>query len=192
MEPHPDVIVDFPFEDGMLFVVVQNIGSQPALRVHVAFDPHSRGSAGWPLFRTCRCFATSNSLRLPAPFVPFWIPAPRTSPAKSLSRSPPLPLTPIGRGRNSRPRCSTISPSIATSRSFQNRKGLVQPMAILRDVPCGNQHFRVDLAMVATVLLPVSPTSFYLTFPSMSSSTVPETTRSRERISCQDCRNTAM
>ena len=34
MEPRPDVIVDFLFEDGNLFVSVQNIGSHPALRVH--------------------------------------------------------------------------------------------------------------------------------------------------------------
>src|SRR6202030_3423038 len=40
---------------------------------------------------------------------------------------------------------SMISPSIAISRSFQSREGVLQPMAILRDLPYGNQHFRVDL-----------------------------------------------
>jgi len=71
MEPRPDVIIDFLFEDGMLFVAVQNIGSQPALQVHVAFDPHSRASVEQPPFPSCRCFTTSNFLRLPARFVHF-------------------------------------------------------------------------------------------------------------------------
>ncbi len=38
MEPRPDVIVDFVFEDGMLFVAVQNIGSQPAQQVHISLE----------------------------------------------------------------------------------------------------------------------------------------------------------
>src|SRR5439155_837841 len=51
----------------------------------------------------------------------------------------------IGRAKNSAARSSTISPSIATLRSFQNRKRVLQPMAIFRDLPYGEQHFRVDL-----------------------------------------------
>ena len=68
MEPRPDVIVDFLFEDGMLFVVVQNIGSQPALRVHVAFDPPFKGLGGTasipelPLFRNIEFLAPSRSI----------------------------------------------------------------------------------------------------------------------------------
>jgi len=68
MEPHPDVIVDFLFEDGMLFVVVQNIGSQPAVRVHVAFDPPFKGLGGMasipdlPLFRNIEFLAPSRSI----------------------------------------------------------------------------------------------------------------------------------
>ena len=69
MEPRPDVIVDFLFEDGMLFVAVQNIGSEPALGVHVAFDPPFRGLGGTasiselPLFRHLEFLAPSRSIR---------------------------------------------------------------------------------------------------------------------------------
>src|SRR5438309_11913972 len=69
MEPRPDVIVDFPFEDGMLFVVVQNIGSQPALRVQVSFDPPFKGLGGTasipelPLFRNIEFLAPARSIR---------------------------------------------------------------------------------------------------------------------------------
>ena len=69
MEPRPDVIVDFIFEDGLLFVAVANIGSQPALRVHVAFDPPFKGLGGTasiaelPLFRNIEFLAPSRSIR---------------------------------------------------------------------------------------------------------------------------------
>ena len=69
MEPRPDVIVDFVFEGGMLFVAVQNIGSHPALRVHVAFDPPFKGLGGTtsiaelPLFRNIEFLAPSRSIR---------------------------------------------------------------------------------------------------------------------------------
>src|SRR5580765_3290236 len=68
MAPRPDVIVDCLFEDGRLFVVVQNIGSQPALRVHVAFDPPFKGLGGTasipelPLFRNIEFLAPSRSI----------------------------------------------------------------------------------------------------------------------------------
>jgi hypothetical protein len=68
MEPRPDVIVDFVFEDGMLFVAVQNIGSEPALRVHVAFEPPFKGLGGTasipdlPLFRNIEFLAPSRSI----------------------------------------------------------------------------------------------------------------------------------
>lgn len=68
MEPRPDVIVDFVFEDGMLFVAVQNIGSHPALQVHVAFDPPFKGLGGTtsipalPLFRNIEFLAPSRSI----------------------------------------------------------------------------------------------------------------------------------
>jgi hypothetical protein len=69
MEPRPDVIVDFIFEDGLLFVAVVNIGSQPAQRVHVAFDPPFKGLGGaaaipeLPLFRNIEFLAPSRSIR---------------------------------------------------------------------------------------------------------------------------------
>ena len=69
MEPRPDVIVDFVFEDGMLFVAVQNIGSHPALQVRVAFDPPFKGLGGTtsiaelPLFRNIEFLAPSRSIR---------------------------------------------------------------------------------------------------------------------------------
>ena len=69
MEPRPDVIVDFVFEDGTLFVAVQNIGSEPALRVHVAFEPPFKGLGGTtsipelPLFRCIEFLAPSRSIR---------------------------------------------------------------------------------------------------------------------------------
>lgn len=69
MEPRPDVIVDFLFEDGLLFVAVQNIGSHPALRVQVAFQPHFTGFGGTvcvpelPLFRNIEFLAPARSIR---------------------------------------------------------------------------------------------------------------------------------
>jgi hypothetical protein len=69
MEPRPDVIVDFLFEDGLLFIAVQNIGTQPAQRVHVAFDPYFKGLDGTvsipelPLFRNIEFLAPSRSIR---------------------------------------------------------------------------------------------------------------------------------
>ena len=69
MEPRPDVIIDFLFENGLLFVAVQNIGSQPAQRVHVAFDPPFKGLGGTvsipelPLFRNIEFLAPSRSIR---------------------------------------------------------------------------------------------------------------------------------
>jgi hypothetical protein len=69
MESRPDVIVDFIFDDGMLFVAVQNIGSQPAQQVHVSFDPPFKGLGGTasitelPLFRNIEFLAPSRSIR---------------------------------------------------------------------------------------------------------------------------------
>jgi hypothetical protein len=42
----PDVIVDFDFEDGLIFVSVQNLGGRPATAVRVTFDPPFRGLGG--------------------------------------------------------------------------------------------------------------------------------------------------
>ena len=42
----PDVLVDFEFREGLLFVVVSNPSQHPALTVRVAFDPSFRGLGG--------------------------------------------------------------------------------------------------------------------------------------------------
>ena len=42
----PEVIVDFLFEDGLLFVEVANLGDEPALNVSVRFEPGLRGLGG--------------------------------------------------------------------------------------------------------------------------------------------------
>ena len=42
----PDVLVDFEFREGLLFVVVVNPSQHPALAVRVAFDPSFRGLGG--------------------------------------------------------------------------------------------------------------------------------------------------
>lgn len=69
MEPRPDVIVDFVFEEGMLFVAVQNIGSAPAVKVQVTFDPAFKGLGGTVsipelrLFRNIEFLAPSRSIR---------------------------------------------------------------------------------------------------------------------------------
>ncbi len=39
----PDVILDFEFEGGVLFIVVANIGNAPALDVSVTFDRELKG-----------------------------------------------------------------------------------------------------------------------------------------------------
>ena len=45
-EPAPDVVVDFEFEDGLLFVTLCNIGLGPAFDVSVQFDREFRGVEG--------------------------------------------------------------------------------------------------------------------------------------------------
>lgn len=69
METRPDVIVDFVFENGLLLIAVENIGSQPAQRVQVAFDPPFKGLGGTasipdlPLFRNIEFLPPSRSIR---------------------------------------------------------------------------------------------------------------------------------
>ena len=45
-ERRPEVIVDFVFDDGLLFISVENIGDQPALKVSVQFDQKIMGVEG--------------------------------------------------------------------------------------------------------------------------------------------------
>ncbi|MBW2479635.1 MAG: hypothetical protein JRF38_06565 [Deltaproteobacteria bacterium] len=42
----PEVIVDFIFNDGLLYIAVKNIGVRPAYRVSTQFDQEIRGVAG--------------------------------------------------------------------------------------------------------------------------------------------------
>lgn len=44
--PKPQVIVDFIFKDGLLYIAVKNIGSQPAFKVATQFDKEIVGVAG--------------------------------------------------------------------------------------------------------------------------------------------------
>ena len=44
--PKPEVIVDFIFIDGLLFIAIKNIGSQPAFKVSTQFDKEIVGVAG--------------------------------------------------------------------------------------------------------------------------------------------------
>jgi hypothetical protein len=67
--PAPDVIVDFVFEDGLIFLTITNIGPEPAERVHIAFDPPFQGLGGsiamadLPLFRNIEFLAPARSIR---------------------------------------------------------------------------------------------------------------------------------
>jgi hypothetical protein len=45
-DPAPEVIVDFVFDDGLLYVSLQNIGDIPAYDVRARFDPPFRGLGG--------------------------------------------------------------------------------------------------------------------------------------------------
>ena len=45
-EPAPDVVVDFEFEDGLLFVALCNIGRGPAFDISVEFDRELHGVEG--------------------------------------------------------------------------------------------------------------------------------------------------
>lgn len=66
--PRPDVIVDFDFRDGLLFVSVRNIGGRPALGVRTTFDrklPGLGGAkdvAGLPLFRELEFLAPGKEI----------------------------------------------------------------------------------------------------------------------------------
>lgn len=65
----PDIIVDFIFDDGLLFVSVENIGAVPALKISVRFDKSFYGSdqkkdlSRLPLFRTIEFLAPKKAIR---------------------------------------------------------------------------------------------------------------------------------
>ena len=68
-ESDPHVIVDFDFEDGLLFVAVQNISDLPVREVVVEFSPGFRHAGGTrqigdlALFRRLRFLAPGKRIR---------------------------------------------------------------------------------------------------------------------------------
>ena len=68
-ERESDVIVDFVFEDGLLYAAVTNIGERPALKVSCRFEPGFRGLGGsveisrLPLFRMIEFLAPRKEIR---------------------------------------------------------------------------------------------------------------------------------
>jgi hypothetical protein len=64
-----DVIVDFVFEEGVLYVAVANIGERPALKVSCKFEPAFHGLGGsaeisrLPLFRNIEYLAPRKEIR---------------------------------------------------------------------------------------------------------------------------------
>jgi hypothetical protein len=65
----PYVIVDVLFEDGLLFLAVQNIGARPAFEVKVRWEPSFRGLGGsqltsdLPLFKALTFLAPGRCIR---------------------------------------------------------------------------------------------------------------------------------
>jgi hypothetical protein len=65
----PDVILDFTFEDGLLYAAVRNLSPRPAYRVSVAFDKPFTGLGGaqetsaLPLFRNIEFLAPGKEIR---------------------------------------------------------------------------------------------------------------------------------
>ncbi len=63
----PDVIVDFVFDDGLLFISISNISDQPAYKVSVKFDCKICGLGGkdicaLPLFRNIEFLAPHKTI----------------------------------------------------------------------------------------------------------------------------------
>jgi hypothetical protein len=68
-EDQSDVIVDFLFEDGLIFVTVANIGDRPAFKVSCRFNASFSGLEGsveiprLPLFRNIEFLAPRKEIR---------------------------------------------------------------------------------------------------------------------------------
>ena len=68
-ESEPDVIVDFEFERGLLFVGVRNLGARSAVEVSTRFDKPFRGLGGarkmneLPLFKRIEFLAPGKEIR---------------------------------------------------------------------------------------------------------------------------------
>lgn len=69
LERQPNVIVDFVFDAGLLFISVKNIGERPALAVSVTFDQRLVGVGGTkeisalPLFRNIEFLPPQREIR---------------------------------------------------------------------------------------------------------------------------------
>ncbi len=143
--PAPDVIVDFVFEDGLLFLAVINIGSEPAERVRIVFDPLVKGRGGSvsvterPLFRN-----------VSSPWARALDPHPFGSASAYFARCEPERITVnvsyCDRAGQNFKNCHP-SRFVHLPRHRLRTKELkgATTMAILRAQPYGNQHFVVDL-----------------------------------------------
>ena len=63
----PDVIVDFVFDDGLLFIAISNLSDKPAYKVSVTFDQEIHGLDGkdicaLPLFRNIEFLAPHKTI----------------------------------------------------------------------------------------------------------------------------------
>ena len=65
-----EVIVDFVFEDGLLFIKLQNIGNRPARKVSVKFDHEIRGLGGRKAVSKMRVF---RNIEFFAPGKEIWV-----------------------------------------------------------------------------------------------------------------------
>jgi hypothetical protein len=76
--PRPDVILDVVFEDGLLFLVVANIGAKPALGVSTRFNRKLVGLGGTrevsalPLFESIAFLAPGKEIRTLLDSSPSW------------------------------------------------------------------------------------------------------------------------
>jgi hypothetical protein len=65
----PEIILDFEFEDGALFILLRNIGERPACQVRTTFEPPICGLGGrqklaeLPLFREVTFFAPGKQIK---------------------------------------------------------------------------------------------------------------------------------
>ena len=67
--PRPEIILDFDFDDGALFISLQNIGTRPAHDVRTELNPSIRGLGGrqviseLPVFRGIAFFPAGKQIR---------------------------------------------------------------------------------------------------------------------------------
>ena len=69
LAPRPEIILDFDFDDGALFISLRNIGERPAHDVRTELTPPIRGLGGQqlvselPVFRGIAFFAPGKQIR---------------------------------------------------------------------------------------------------------------------------------